>query len=122
MTNATPKEDLCRQRLRQHSKNGLRGYPDVMLRALPMFVRLACGLALTTILIWLTSATIFVSATTAANTTAPIVDLGYAQYQGYFDAQTNITNFLGIRYAAPPVGEYRIRLPSVVLAILCSCH
>ena len=35
---------------------------------------------------------------------APIVDLGYAQYQGSVDIATNITNFLGIRYAAPPVG------------------
>lgn len=37
--------------------------------------------------------------------TTPIVDLGYAQYQGRFDAETNITNFLSIRYAAPPLGE-----------------
>ena len=40
------------------------------------------------------------------NVTAPIIDLSYAKYQGYFDAQTNITSFLSIRYAAPPVGEY----------------
>ena len=60
--------------------------------------------------LWLTSSTFLVSAATTINTnvTAPIVDLGYAQYQGYFDAQTNITNFLSIRYAAPPVGEYAI--------------
>lgn len=43
---------------------------------------------------------------TNVNVTTPIVDLGYARYQGYFDAQTNITNFLSIRYAAPPLGEY----------------
>ena len=43
--------------------------------------------------------------------TAPIVDLGYAQYQGYLDTQTNITNYLSIRYAPPPVGEYRIDFP-----------
>ena len=42
------------------------------------------------------------SLVTAAS--APIVDLGYAQYQGSVDIATNITNFLGIRYAAPPVG------------------
>jgi len=41
---------------------------------------------------------------TNANATAPIVDLGYAQYKGYFDPQTNITHFLSIRYAAPPLG------------------
>ena len=34
-----------------------------------------------------------------------IVDLGYAQYQGTFNATQNTTNFLGIRYAAPPVGS-----------------
>jgi hypothetical protein len=35
---------------------------------------------------------------------ASIVDLGYAQYQGSVDTATNITSFLGIRYAAPPIG------------------
>lgn len=35
----------------------------------------------------------------------PLVDLGYATYQGLFNTSANITNFLGIRYAAPPVGE-----------------
>ena len=54
---------------------------------LPIFASLACG---------------FVA---SSETTAPIVDLGYAQYQGSADVQTNITSFLGIRYAAPPVGE-----------------
>lgn len=34
----------------------------------------------------------------------PIVDLGYAQYQGVVNAELNITKFLGIRYAAPPTG------------------
>ena len=58
--------------------------------------------------LWLTYSTFFVGA--ATNATAPNVDLGYAQYQGYFDTQTNITNFLGVRYAAPPVGEYSMRL------------
>ncbi|KAJ6458024.1 Alpha/Beta hydrolase protein [Mycena vulgaris] len=37
--------------------------------------------------------------------TAPIVDLGYAQYQGTVNTANNITNFLGIRYAAAPSGE-----------------
>lgn len=36
---------------------------------------------------------------------SPIVDLGYAKYQGTFDATNNQTNFLSIRYAAPPVGK-----------------
>ena len=40
----------------------------------------------------------------------PIVDLGYATYQGVFNSTSNTTNFLGIRYAAPPVGDNLIYL------------
>jgi carboxylesterase type B len=36
---------------------------------------------------------------------SPIVDLGYAQYQGAVNPANSITHFLGIRYAAPPLGE-----------------
>ncbi|KAJ6603567.1 alpha beta-hydrolase [Mycena vulgaris] len=42
---------------------------------------------------------------------APIVNLGYAQYQGVVDTSTNITTFLGVRYAASPTGELRFALP-----------
>ncbi|KAJ6543223.1 hypothetical protein DFH09DRAFT_1088918 [Mycena vulgaris] len=40
-----------------------------------------------------------------ATTTAPIIDLGYAQYHGAVDTSTNVTTFLrlGIRYAAEPI-------------------
>ncbi|KAJ7864548.1 Alpha/Beta hydrolase protein [Mycena leptocephala] len=41
----------------------------------------------------------------------PIVDLGYARYQGAVDTTTNVTSFLGIRYAAAPIGELRFRAP-----------
>ncbi|KAK7055877.1 carboxylic ester hydrolase [Favolaschia claudopus] len=41
---------------------------------------------------------------------APIVDLGYAQYQGIVST-SNITHFLGIRYAAAPLGDLRFRAP-----------
>ena len=34
----------------------------------------------------------------------PIVDLGYAQYQGVSNSETGNTEFLGVRYAAPPTG------------------
>lgn len=34
----------------------------------------------------------------------PIVDLGYAQYQGASNVDTGNTEFLGIRFAAPPTG------------------
>lgn len=74
------------------------------------------GFAFQWIALWLISSTSLVKTATATNVneTAPIVDVGYAQYQGYFDAQTNITNFLSIRYAAPPVGEYEIDLPLII--------
>ena len=35
----------------------------------------------------------------AQSSSAPIVDLGYALYQGTFDETTNQTQFLSIRYA-----------------------
>ncbi|THV01054.1 alpha/beta-hydrolase [Dendrothele bispora CBS 962.96] len=41
----------------------------------------------------------------------PVIDLGYASYQGTFDSSTNVTNYLGIRYASPPVGNLRFRAP-----------
>ncbi|KAG0695772.1 Alpha/Beta hydrolase protein [Suillus ampliporus] len=44
-------------------------------------------------------------------TSASIINLGYAQYQGSVDTATNITSFLGIRYAAPPVGDFRWAAP-----------
>lgn len=34
-----------------------------------------------------------------------VVDLGYAKYQGVPSTRGN-TNFLGIRFAAPPTGEF----------------
>ncbi|KAJ7275805.1 alpha beta-hydrolase [Mycena rebaudengoi] len=42
---------------------------------------------------------------------SPVIDLGYARYQGAVDTSTNITSFLGIRYAAPPTGDLRFRAP-----------
>ncbi|KAJ6480718.1 Alpha/Beta hydrolase protein [Mycena vitilis] len=41
----------------------------------------------------------------------PIIDLVYAQYQGEVNTTTNVTTFLGIRYAAPPLGELRFKAP-----------
>jgi hypothetical protein len=49
---------------------------------------------------------ILIVAATILSTSAqstPIVDLGYAQYQGAVSA-ANISHFLGIRYAAAPLG------------------
>lgn len=42
--------------------------------------------------------------TALPNAAGPIVDLGYARYQGYTDYSMNISSFIGIRYAAPPTG------------------
>ncbi|KAJ7077237.1 Alpha/Beta hydrolase protein [Mycena epipterygia] len=58
-----------------------------------------------------TAVTVLLAIPFASAQTGPIVDLGYAQYQGAVDAATNITNFLGIRYAAPPIGDLRFRAP-----------
>ncbi|KAK0441068.1 Alpha/Beta hydrolase protein [Armillaria borealis] len=42
----------------------------------------------------------------------PVVDLGYAKYRGTFDtAGSNNTQFLGIRFAAPPIGSLRWQAP-----------
>ena len=40
----------------------------------------------------------------------PIVDLGYAQYQGTA-FPGGIKQFLGMRYAAPPIGDLRFAAP-----------
>ncbi|KAJ7131992.1 alpha beta-hydrolase [Mycena filopes] len=42
---------------------------------------------------------------------SPVIDLGYAQYQGLVDTTSNITQFLGVRYAAAPLGDLRFRAP-----------
>ncbi|KIJ61015.1 hypothetical protein HYDPIDRAFT_177203 [Hydnomerulius pinastri MD-312] len=47
----------------------------------------------------------------SAAASAPIVNLGYAQYQGAIDATSNTTSFLGIRFASPPVGNLRWAAP-----------
>ncbi|KAJ3754100.1 Alpha/Beta hydrolase protein [Lentinula raphanica] len=46
-----------------------------------------------------------------ANNDTPVIDLGYAKYQGEFDSARNVTNYLGVRYAAPPTGDLRWRAP-----------
>ena len=81
----------------------------------PISLKMAGSLAW--IALWYISSMFVVSTAAVAvdkDAMAPIVDLGYAQYQGYFDAPMNITNFLGIRYAAPPVGQCSTRLRLIV--------
>ncbi|KAI2640213.1 carboxylesterase [Xylaria nigripes] len=42
---------------------------------------------------------------------APIVDLGYAKYQGFYHPDYDQNIYRGIRYAAPPVGKLRWQMP-----------
>ncbi|KAF7317247.1 Carboxylic ester hydrolase [Mycena chlorophos] len=51
------------------------------------------------------------TAALAAYAQSPVVDLGYAQYQGTVNAANNFTQFLGVRYAAAPLGDLRFRAP-----------
>ncbi|KAK7048474.1 carboxylic ester hydrolase [Favolaschia claudopus] len=56
--------------------------------------------------------TICVQAVNSQSPKPPVVDLGYAQYQGVVNDALNITAFRGIRYAAPPTGPLRWRAPT----------
>ncbi|KAK6853932.1 carboxylesterase [Apiospora arundinis] len=47
----------------------------------------------------------------AQSTLAPVVDLEYSQYQGYYDPDFDLNIYKGIRYAAPPIGKLRWQLP-----------
>lgn len=42
---------------------------------------------------------------------SPIVDLGYSRYQGTL-LSTMVDQYLGISYAAPPMGDLRWRAPA----------
>ncbi|KAJ4397813.1 hypothetical protein N0V93_002050 [Gnomoniopsis smithogilvyi] len=46
----------------------------------------------------------------AHNVSSPIVDLGYAKYEGT-RLKVGVDQYLGIRYAQPPVGDLRFRAP-----------
>ncbi|TFY71854.1 hypothetical protein EVG20_g1159 [Dentipellis fragilis] len=46
-----------------------------------------------------------------ADTPFKTVDLGYASYQSNVNLVQGVTSFLGVRYAAPPVGKFRFAAP-----------
>ncbi|KAF2755773.1 alpha/beta-hydrolase [Pseudovirgaria hyperparasitica] len=46
-----------------------------------------------------------------ANLSGPVVDLGYAQYQGKYLEDNDLNNYYGIRYAQAPVHHLRWRPP-----------
>jgi hypothetical protein len=45
----------------------------------------------------------------------PIIDLGYSQYEGT-TMSSGVNQFLGLRYAAPPLGDLRFRAPAPPLS------
>ena len=52
------------------------------------------------------------AAPSSSSTKLPVVDLGYSLYRATsFNATGNFYNFSNIRYAAPPTGENRFRVP-----------
>ncbi|KAJ6458405.1 Alpha/Beta hydrolase protein [Mycena vitilis] len=53
----------------------------------------------------------------AGSSTAPVIDLGYAKYQGVVDTALNVTAFRGIRYAAAPIGSLRWQAPHPPLKV-----
>lgn len=46
----------------------------------------------------------------STSSNGPIVDLGYAKYRGGRPG-TGVDEFLGMRYARPPIGNLRFRAP-----------
>ena len=56
---------------------------------------------------------LFLATDNAASTAGPIVDLGYAKYQGVSNTTTGLTTFFGIRYAAAPTGEAIFARPNL---------
>jgi carboxylesterase type B len=48
---------------------------------------------------------------TALKNTGAVVDLGYARYRAHYNDTLNINEFLGVPFAAPPLGQLRWRAP-----------
>lgn len=52
----------------------------------------------------------------SSNSSAPIIDLGYAKYAGYTNETAGINYYRGIKYASAPTGRLRWEKPSPVEA------
>lgn len=48
--------------------------------------------------------------TQASHNAQPVINLGYARYQGV-RLEAGVDEFLGMRYASPPIGDLRFRAP-----------
>ncbi|OZJ01480.1 hypothetical protein BZG36_05632 [Bifiguratus adelaidae] len=57
-----------------------------------------------------TLTTVLISWALGCHSEAPTIDLGYATYQGSV-IPGHVEQFLGIRYAQPPIGDLRFRAP-----------
>ena len=85
-----------------------------LLGALTMLVELISTLALATLAVARPAGPLKAR---WANVSTTVVDLGYAQYQGTYDPDTNISYFFGIRYAQAPTGGYYL---SVLIRLILS--
>lgn len=56
-------------------------------------------------------AAVIIACIPAIYAVAPLVDLGYAKYNGVNNGN-GISQWLGLRYAAPPIGNMRFKPPS----------
>lgn len=59
----------------------------------------------------------FGSVESISDITNPIVNLGYAKYQGVVNSNTGNTEFLGVRFARAPVQELRWDAPQAPLSV-----
>ncbi|KAI5119060.1 hypothetical protein M0805_001519 [Coniferiporia weirii] len=64
------------------------------------------------ILALVTNALVLVNILSQATASSQTVDLGYATYQAALNTTSNVTSFLGIRYASPPTGQLRFQAPA----------
>ncbi|KUJ20432.1 carboxylesterase type B [Mollisia scopiformis] len=51
----------------------------------------------------------------SSNSSSLQVDLGYAVYEGFYNDTHNVNEWMGIRYAAPPIGSLRWQAPQAPL-------